>query len=119
MKTLFLLATITSITAFSQANTLEGKWTTSTTEENSVTYLFSDEGKLTITESGPMQNSSSEANYYYEEGSQLMVVIKWNGDQAETQKFHFIQNDEHLMMEQFYPIHQEIKLERSTTLAEK
>ena len=119
MKTLTILATalLTSL-SFGQS-TLSGVWYSTDTETSELNRLeFHVDGSMiseTLSETG--EEKSLKGNYYYEHGSDLLVVILWHGDQAETLKFNFNINSDELVMKQFAPISTENTFFREGNLA--
>lgn len=111
---LLALATI-SITAQEK---LEGVWFEGN-NETTQTLKFRDDGIVIIHEIDENdQVTISEGHYYYEPGSDLLVIIKWFGDQASTTKYRFKSTDQNLILSQFYPNESSRYFDRGPQLAD-
>lgn len=118
MKTIStILLAIATVTITAQEN-LEGVWFEGD-NETSQTLKFRDDGVVIIHEVDQLNHTTiSEGHYYYEAGSDLLVIIRWHGDQASTTKYHFNATDENLELSQFYPIESSRFFDRGPRLAD-
>ncbi|MEZ4922998.1 MAG: hypothetical protein R2780_07510 [Crocinitomicaceae bacterium] len=123
MKT---LVTITSFffaaLSFSQTN-LSGAWFAPDSDNDTpLGYNFKTNGELQVFEVKPESDEVYKVipgNYYYEDGSNLLVTITWYGDQAKTTKYNFsFDNNGKLVLEQTYPVTNRITYEREGNLAD-
>ena len=118
MKTIStILLAIATVTITAQEN-LEGVWFEGN-NETSQTLKFRDDGVVIIHEVNELnQTTISEGHYYYESGSDLLVIIEWHGDQASTTKYRFSATGESLELSQFYPIESSRFFDRGPRLAD-
>lgn len=118
MKTISTILLAIATISISAQETLEGVWFEAN-NETSQTLKFRDDGIVIIHQVDENdQVSISEGHYYYEAGSDLLVIIKWHGDQASTVKYHFISTDENLTLSQFYPVQSSQFFDRGPKLAD-
>lgn len=117
---LFLFAAF----SFSQTNpTLSGSWFAPDSDNNTpLGYNFQTNGELQVFEVSQKSDEVYEVikgNYYYEDGSDLLVTITWYGDQAKTTKYTYNFNNEgKLVLKQTYPEINQITYEREGNLAD-
>lgn len=107
MKNLaILIIGLLSFSAFSQS-TLTGKWYADSSSEPQQ-IEFNNDNTVTISThqiDGTMNITTG--HYYYEDGSDLLVIITWHNNQARTNKYTFSKTDENLTLSQFYPLNEE------------
>ena len=103
MKTINTIIMVMAAITLSAQSNLEGTWFTEN-GETSQTLKFKKSGEVLIHEVDANDESKiSEGHYYYEAGSDLLVIIQWYGDQASTLKYRFDADDNQLQLNQFYP----------------
>jgi len=106
-----------AITLSAQSN-LEGTWFTEH-GETAQTMKFKEGGEVIIHSIDENDESKiTEGHYYYEAGSDLLVIIQWYGDQASTIKYRFEANSEQLQLNQFYPTEQSQIFDKGPSLAD-
>ena len=112
----FILSGILSLSAFSQT-TLNGKWFAESSSEPQQLEFKSDNTVIISTHLVDGSISTTEGHYYYEDNSDLLVIITWHNDQACTNKYRFKGTDENMTLTQFYPLNEEGDYYRSQSLA--
>jgi hypothetical protein len=102
MKTLTLIAgIILSQLTLAQSKDLTGMWISNESNEDMpIGIEFQADGNLNVYEMKEENNTSQvysilDGNYYYEDGSDILVIITWYGDQAKTSIYNYsFENDE-------------------------
>jgi glyceraldehyde-3-phosphate dehydrogenase/erythrose-4-phosphate dehydrogenase len=117
MKTISTIILVMSfITATAQTN-LEGIWFTENSETTQ-TIKFN-KGEVLIHQIDKNdQISIFEGHYYYEVGSDLLVIIQWYGNEASTLKYTFKAEGEQLELNQFYPSQSSAIFDKGPSLAD-
>jgi hypothetical protein len=118
MKTISTLIMVMAAITLSAQSNLEGTWFTEK-GHTSETLKFKKDGEVIIHQVDENDESMiTEGHYYYEAGSDLLVIIKWHGDQASTLKYRFNADDNRLELNQFYPALENQLFDKGPSLAD-
>lgn len=125
MKALVTISTffVAAFTFSQTTTTLSGSWfAPDSNDDTPLGYNFKNNGELQVYEVNPESDEVYKVvpgNYYYEDGSDLLVTITWYGDQAKTTKFTYSFDQEgKLQLTQTYPVQNHITYEREGNLAD-
>lgn len=122
MKSLSLFILLsTAFFSFSQTDNFTGSWFLP--DQNSETplgYEFKDDGTLLMFDvdlDAEQAYNLVEGTYYFEEGSDLLVILTWEESAVITSKFHYSLKNGKLHLTETYPKNLSMVFERDWDIA--